>query len=40
MREVSHISPNLCFFLVLLKLGLDWKKVALRIEAKQQLKSD
>ena len=40
LRKVSYISPNLCFFFVLLKLGLDWEKVARRIEAKQQLKSD
>ena len=40
LREVSHISPNLCFFLVLLKLGLDWEKTTHRIKAKQQLKSD
>ena len=35
LREVSHISPNLCFFLVLLKLGLDWEKAVRWIEAKQ-----
>ena len=40
LREVSHISPNLCFFFVLLKLGLDWEKAARRIEAQQQMKSD